>query len=90
MEFLNAAMEFREFIAWILLLLVAIIFRFRALIDGGQWVDLMKTVTLSFFGVHSVQHFTDVLKTHLESKIAALSGGDDESKASGPSGPTQG
>ncbi|HXN74906.1 MAG TPA: hypothetical protein VN855_00255 [Candidatus Acidoferrum sp.] len=73
-ELIDVLMGFRKFIAWSLLLLVGIVFRIKGLVDGGQFVDMMKTVTISFFGANSVEHFSSMVKAHLEAKMATSNG----------------
>lgn len=59
---------FRKFIAFNAVLLVAILFRLSAHIDGSQFVELMKNVTISFFTVNGVEHLTDTLKKYFVNK----------------------
>lgn len=68
-ELIDILMGFRKFIAWSMLLIVGIIFRIWGLIDGGQFVEMMKTVTISFFGANSVEHFSSMIQAHLEAKM---------------------
>lgn len=57
----------------ILLLLIALgaIFRMKGYIQGVEFVDLLKTTTISYFGTASVVHLTGMVKDHLESKAHA-------------------
>ena len=67
-EFLDAIMGFRKFIAFLLILLISIIFRSISLVDGAQFVDLMKSVTVAFLATNSVEHFTSMVKDYIVDK----------------------
>lgn len=67
-DFLDALQGLRKVLAFFALFAVAIIFRLCNLIDGGQFVDLMKNVTISFFAANGVEWIASTVKTHLESK----------------------
>jgi hypothetical protein len=57
----------------LLLFLVGIIFRIKVLIDGGQFVDLMKNVALAFFAANGIEHFTEAAKGYFQSKVSGSS-----------------
>ena len=59
---------FRKILAFFSLFIVAVIFRVEKLLDGGQFIDLMKAVTVSFFAGNSVEHFTSMVKDYIGSK----------------------
>jgi hypothetical protein len=71
-EFLDIFMGFRKVIVWFTLLVIGVIFRYKSFVDGEQFVELMKTVTISFFAGNSVEHFTTMVKTNLEAKMQAM------------------
>lgn len=69
-ELIDIIYGFRKFIAFMLLFIVSILFRLHALIDGGQFVDLMKNVALAFFAANGIEHFTEAAKDYFNSKTA--------------------
>jgi hypothetical protein len=62
---------FRKFIVALLVLVVSIVFRTKALLSGGEFVDLVKAVTLGFFGCNSVEGILEVVKDHLAARKEA-------------------
>lgn len=68
-EFLDYLMGFRKFIAFIGIFVVALVFRCKGMIDGGQMTDLLKSSFAVFCGANSVEHFTSMVKDHIASKI---------------------
>lgn len=62
---------FRKFIITLLVVVVSIIFRTKALLSGGEFVDLVKAVSLGFLGTNSVEGITTVIKEHLAARRAA-------------------
>ena len=81
-ELIDVIYGFRKFIAFLLLFVIAIIFRIQSLIDGGQFVDLMKNVALAFFAANGIEHFTEAAKGYFQSKIAGATAPSDEPKGS--------
>ena len=69
-ELIDIIYGFRKFIAFLLLFVVSIIFRLDSLIDGGQFVDLMKNVALAFFAANGIEHFTEAAKGYFASKVS--------------------
>ncbi len=70
-ELIDIIYGFRKFIAFLLLFMTGIVFRLCSLIDGGQFVDLMKTVALAFFAANGVEHFTEACKGYFATKAPA-------------------
>lgn len=64
-EWLNILFGFRKFIAWLFLFLVGIIFRVSGLVDGGQFVDLMKNTFMAFVAANGVEHLIDLGKQYV-------------------------
>lgn len=87
-EFLDFLYGFRKLIAFLLLFIVSIVFRLKALIDGGQFVDLMKNVSLAFFAANGVEHFTGMVRDHLSTKLA-MSNSDNQPINSGANNGTE-
>lgn len=50
------------------LLVLASIFRIKGYIDGSQFVELVKTTTVSYFGTTTVIHFTSMVKDAIANK----------------------
>jgi hypothetical protein len=67
-EILDVTMGFRKFIAFLCVFTVGVVFRLKGLIDGGQAVDLLKNTFTAFVAVNGVEHFTSMVKAHINSK----------------------
>ncbi len=67
-DFFNLIFGFRKFIAWLAVFLVAIVFRVTQLIEGGQFVDLMKSTFLAFVAANGVEHLLTTVKESIASK----------------------
>lgn len=59
---------FRKFIVALMVLVVSIIFRVKSLLSGSEFVDLVKAVTLGFFGTNTVEGIVTVVKDHLAAR----------------------
>jgi hypothetical protein len=70
-NFLEVFTDVNKTAIMLILLIVAVLFRIKGYIDGDNLVDLLKTTTISYFGTTTVIHFTQMVKTNLESKIQA-------------------
>ena len=55
-----------------ILLILATVFRLKGYVNGTEWVDTIKTTTVSFFGTTTVMNVTGVIKDHLASKVQAI------------------
>ncbi len=67
-ELIDLIYGFRKFIAFLMLFIIAIVFRFINFVDGAQFVDLMKNVSLAFFAANGIEHFTTMAKDYMASK----------------------
>lgn len=67
-EMMDAIFGFRKFIAFVSILLAAVAFRIASLVNGAEFVDLMKSVTVSFFAVNGIEHFTTMAKDYMAGK----------------------
>lgn len=70
-EWLLVIQGFRKFIICLLVLLVSIVFRTKALLSGSEFVDLAKAVTLAFMGTNSMEGLFSVVKEHLAARREA-------------------
>jgi hypothetical protein len=64
-EIINVVFGFRKFILMILLFGVGVIFRLKGYVDGGQFVDLMKNTTISFFAANGFEHLTTTVREYI-------------------------
>lgn len=71
-DFLNIFQGFRKTIVMLMLILIGVIFRIKGYIGPDNMVDLLKATTISYFGSNSIEHFTAMYKTHLETNAAAV------------------
>jgi hypothetical protein len=71
-EFLDVSMSFGYIFIWFILLIVGLTLLHLGSINGGQFVDLLKNVTMALFAAHSVLHYTSMVKANLDSKTSSL------------------
>ena len=64
-ELFNLIFGFRKFLAWVALFLVGIIFRIADKIDGGQFVDLIKSTFMAFVAANGAEHVINVVKQYV-------------------------
>ena len=67
-DFFNLLFGFRKLIAWLSLFLVAIAFRLKGYVDGGQFVDLVKATFLGFVAGNGTEHLVSVAKEYINAK----------------------
>ena len=69
-ELIDLFYGFRKTVAFFVLFLAAMIFRILNFVNGAEFVDLMKNVTLAFFAAAGVEHFTVMVRDHLSTKLS--------------------
>ena len=67
-NFLEVFQDVNKTSLMIALLILASSFRIKGYIDGGQFVQLITTTTVSYFGTNTVIHFTSMIKEAIASK----------------------
>jgi len=67
-EIFNLIFGFRKTLAWFSLLLIAIIFRVKDLIDGKQFVELMTSTFAGFITGNLAEHAISFGKDYMASK----------------------
>lgn len=72
LDFLNIFTGLRKTIVMLLTMAVGTTLIVKGYLSGNNYVDLMKTVIIGFFGANSVEHFSSMVKSHLDSKSAVL------------------
>ncbi len=82
-EFLDTIFGFRKFLIMLSIFVVAVIFRLDGQIDGSNFVDLLKTVTIAFFSANGIEHFSTMAKTYFESKGLSNESGEDKEDKEG-------
>jgi hypothetical protein len=61
----------RKFLVMILLLACAILFRLYNLINGSEFVDLMKGCVIGFFATNASEHVINTIKDYIRNKTKA-------------------
>lgn len=79
-ELIDIIYGFRKFIAFMLLFITGVLFRLKGQVDGGQFVDLMKSVSIAFFAANGIEHFTEAAKSFYNSKSQPVVPADTEPK----------
>jgi hypothetical protein len=67
-NFVNIFAGLRKTIAWFALMGIAIGFRLKGYIDGGQFVDLAKNTFLGFVAGNMTEHISSTVKEYFTSK----------------------
>lgn len=67
-NFLNGLQGLRKTIVMLALMVITCIFRVKGLIGPDNFEGIMKSTVIAYFGSNSIEHFTAMVKTHLESK----------------------
>lgn len=67
-EFLNVLFGFRKLIIMTLLFSVGIVFRLMNLVNGAEFVDLLKSTSVAFFAANGLEHLTTTVKEYINSK----------------------
>jgi len=67
-NFLNIFTGLRKTIVMLSLMFITCIFRIKGYIGPDNFEGIMKSTVLGFFGSNSIEHYTAMVKTHLESK----------------------
>lgn len=86
-DIFNLLYDFRQFITFAALLIIAVIFRVMSLLNGSEFVDLMKNVTVALFAIHGVGHLISFGKDFIGAKYAQ--GGDDDDAPTASPPPVQ-
>ena len=68
--FFDFLLGYRKTIAWFSLFTVAVIFRLRGYLDGGQFVDLSKATFLGFIAGNMSEHLGNLGQSYFKSKIS--------------------
>lgn len=71
-ELINIIFGFRKFLAWVAVFMVGVVFRITSQIDGGQFVDLMKSTFLAFVAANGAEHLLTTVKEYINSKGQAV------------------
>jgi len=68
--FFDFMLGYRKTLAWFSLFAVAIIFRLKGFVDGGQFVDLTKGCFLGFITGNLGEHLGNLGKSYFNSKAS--------------------
>ena len=68
-DFIDTIFGFRKFIIMVGLFAVGIVFRMKGLVNGQEFVDLMKATVIGFFSANSVEHFSIMAKSFIQGKV---------------------
>lgn len=67
-EFFILLMGFRKLLVMVLLFAIAIWFRLKGLMGGGDVVELLKGTTIAFFSANGIEHFTTMVKDYVTNR----------------------
>jgi len=63
---------FKKFIAFLLILIVGVIFRVKGMIDGGNFTDLMKACYIAFAAANGLEHWSNTATNYIKNNQNAL------------------
>lgn len=69
-EIINIIFGFRKFLLMLFVMLIAVIFRVKELVNGAEMVDLIKTCAIAFMAANGVEHVVGAAQTHMTQKAA--------------------
>lgn len=69
-ELINVIFGFRKFLLMFAVIIVAVVFRLKGLVNGAEMVDLIKNVGIAFMGANGVEHIVNAVNTHIAAKKA--------------------
>jgi hypothetical protein len=67
-SFLNSFIGLRKTIVMLALLIISCIFRIKGYIAPDNWEGVLKATVVSYFASNGVEHFSSMIKEHLNSK----------------------
>lgn len=69
-DFLNVFIDLQKALVMLLLIAIGIAFRFLNLVNGQEFVDLLKNTVIAFFAVQATQHIVATVNTYYNNKNA--------------------
>lgn len=67
LSFLNG---FRKFTMMVAILFIGILFRMWNFVTGAEFVELISTTAIAFFGTNAAEHITNTVKEWIKSKVS--------------------
>ena len=80
-DFLNVLQVFNKSLVMLLVLAIGVWFRLKNYLNGDNFVELIKTTVIAYFGAHVSEHFVTMVRDHLASKNAPVATLDGDSVA---------
>lgn len=77
-DFLNVFIDLQKALVMLLLIAIGIVFRVHDLVNGQEFVDLLKNTVIAFFAVQATQHIVATVNTYYNNKNAAGAAAGDE------------
>lgn len=68
LDFIEVFTGARKTIVMVTLMLVAIIFRIKGLMTGGDVVELLKGTAIAFFSANGLEHIGTTIKEYVNNK----------------------
>lgn len=79
-DFLNVFIDLQKALIMLLLIAIGITFRILNLVNGSEFVDLLKNTVIAFFAVQATQHIVASVNAYYVNKSASS----DDTTVSGP------
>jgi hypothetical protein len=67
-NFLNLFQGIRKSVVMLALIAITSVFRAKGLIAPDNFEGILKSTVIAYFGANGIEHYTAMVKTHLESK----------------------
>lgn len=71
---LSSVMGFRKFSVMLLLILIGVVFLVIGLLSGDNFVDLLSSTAIAFFGANVAEHATNLGSNYVKSKTVNTEG----------------
>ena len=67
-ELLNIIFGFRKSLVLLLIIIIGIIFRTHNLVDGEQFVELLKTTTIAYMATYGIEYAVENARGYMKDK----------------------
>ena len=67
-EFLNVLFSFRKSLVLLVIITIGIFFRLHNLVDGEQFVELLKTTTIAYMATYGMEYAVENMRGYMSDK----------------------
>ena len=71
-DFFGVFIGFRKFSIMLIIFVVSVLLLLFKILDGAEWVDLLKPIAVAYFATNSIEHFTTMAKAWIQNAKTTL------------------